>query len=331
MSELHPFRPVLTALCATAIAFTACGDGATESENSVTEPEFIVRTQPQQLLEGLALRDGNAYVSFALSNQVYEVTADGEIVLYGSAPQGLPPNTFVNGVEFDDAGNLYVGQASFVDEPTAGVYRIPPGGGDATYFGSHDVGLVFPSGMTFDPEGNMYVSDSSVGAIFRITPDGVTTNWVSDPSLVSTEAERCVGEGGPGVPVGVNGIIYDQDDGHLYLTNTDRGMFMRVAVRSDGPGEVETLISDCDMLHGSDGLTTDGDGWIIAVNFQDRIVRVDPSFDVTVLAEGGLLESPASVAIETTESGRALWITNLALTNFLNGAESNPGVLRMGL
>ncbi len=85
---------------------------------------------------------------------------------------------------------------------------------------------------------------------------------------------------------------------------------------------------DCDALGGADGLARAPDGsFVIAVNRQNKVVRVGADGEVHTLVSGAPLDFPASVAYQ----GTTLFATNFAFANASAGKPATPGLLRVGV
>ena len=275
-----------------------------------------------QLPEGLWATNGGAgtpIVGWApLATLVTGPAADGGV----QTPLGSASGTFTFGITSDTSGNLYVGvaAASAVGDgttspssstPAPGVYRVPADGGAASLFSPGAVptpqmnaanGLVFVGA-------NLFVADSE-GAIYEIGPEGTATPWSSDSSLApaSASAPGCATDAGPIVPlaIGANGIAVNAAGANLYVTNTDFGRVLQFPITPSGAGPVSKIVEDCSIA-GADGIQVASDGsLIVAVNAQNKIVRVTTAGELTVLAEGGALQTPASLIIQ----GSQLLITN---------------------
>jgi sugar lactone lactonase YvrE len=188
----------------------------------------------------------------------------------------------------------------------------------------------FANGLDF-VGANLFVADSE-GVIYTIDPAGTANVWSADPSLrpnstASATAPAC---GFVPLAIGANGIAHDAKN--VYVTNTDYGRLIAIPIAADGTaGTPSILKEDCASLGGADGLVIDRDGsFVIAVNAQDKIVRVTPSGRVTVLAAGGPLATPASVLFDTNApaGGRRLLITN---TTFFAAPDAglSPGLLEL--
>jgi sugar lactone lactonase YvrE len=59
--------------------------------------------------------------------------------------------------------------------------------------------------IAFDAAGNLYITDASLGAIWRVRPNGTPTIWFQDPELLSMQL------------AGVNGIAVSPDRTYLYF------------------------------------------------------------------------------------------------------------------
>jgi sugar lactone lactonase YvrE len=189
----------------------------------------------------------------------------------------------------------------------------------------------FPNGLAFDRGGNLYVASSSegssptgafLGGIWRISRDGSVDRVLVDDALGGT---------GELIPsgVGANGIAYR--NGVLYVTNTERGRLLRIAVRQDGSLGTPTVIASGADLVGADGLALDLHGNVyVAVISQSKVVRVTPDGDIRLIAD-------ASDGLDWTSSlafGRApgteetLYAVNFAIgTQFGNPPGAGPALL----
>ena len=118
------------------------------------------------------------------------------------------------------------------------------------------------------------------------------------------------------------------DANAFYVTNTNYGRIVKILRGADaGAGVASTLVEDC-ALAGADGLTLDTkDGsLIVAVNVQNKIVRISAIGQISAVASGSLLDFPASVVIDSIDAGRRLLFTNAAL---FSGDAGRPGVLAL--
>jgi hypothetical protein len=274
-----------------------------------------------QMSEGLAVRGKMAYLGYVGTGQVVEVDlGSGAVTPYSQLPAPVAGKGFVAGLAVH-GNDLYGALVSFVPEVQAGVYRATAAGAPAQLFASHPE-MAFPNGIAFDDAGIMYVTDSAAGAVFRVTTKGETTRWLMDPLLAGGK-DFC-GEGkGVGVPfdIGANGIVVDGDT--IYVSNTDRGQIVKIPVQADGSAGTASLLvaSSCEALGGADGMALAPDGdLIVAVNHQNKLVRVDRAGNVAPLVAGDPLDFPASLSF----AGGALYVGNFALLD-----AKHPAILRI--
>ena len=84
---------------------------------------------------------------------------------------------------------------------------------------------------------------------------------------------------------------------------------------------------DCETLGGADGLARAPDGsFVVAVNRQNKVVRVGADGAVHTNVSGDPLDFPATVAYR----GSTLFATNFAFANANAGKPATPGLLRVG-
>jgi len=109
---------------------------------------------------------GNLYVVGG-DNKIKKIAVGGGVV---STYATLPGNNNY-GLAFDSAGYLYASDITFTT-----LFKVPPGGGSYTNFGTLDSGV---KGLAFDHSGNLYAAQPNADKISVITPDGTTTNYAT--------------------------------------------------------------------------------------------------------------------------------------------------------
>jgi hypothetical protein len=277
------------------------------------------------LPEGLAVRDGFAYVGFAPTGQIMRLALqDGVPTPYAELPKPVANKGFMTGLEFDAEGRLYVALASFVEKPAAGVYRVAADGKQTNLFAKHEK-MKFPNGIALDGHGSLFVTDSGEGGVFKVNPSGGAALW-SSSELLKGDKDYCGKGVGASFDIGANGVA--RVGSNLYVSNNDRATVVKIPIESDGSAGTASIFAgpDCAKLGGADGLTADADGnLILATNRLNRIMRITTAAHVEPLAEGGELDFPASVAL----SGSALIATNFALFNAMSGKPGRPGLITL--
>jgi len=308
--------------------------GCTKSAPIVNEPQTEAMPSAEilahfdaktgELPEGLAVTKDAAFVGFAPTSHVVKVDlGTGQSADYGQLPAPVPNQGFMTGLVQAANGDVYAGLASFVPEVQAGIYRIPHQGGAAELF-AKDEALPFPNGLAFDTEGSLFVTDSGTGSIFRIGTDGHAERWATGDALLGNK-DACNGAG-PGFAIGANGIVVESDA--VYVTNLDQATLVKVPRERDGSAGKATTIAgpDCETLGGADGLARAPDGsFVVAVNRQNKLVKVTPQGETHDLLNGAPLDFPASVqAVDN-----ALFVTNFALQNASAGKPATPALVRL--
>jgi DNA-binding beta-propeller fold protein YncE len=321
-----------TVLSVVVMGLAACAEAAPGGGKAATPPLAAAPAAPTmvtafdpaagELPEGVATKGGFAYVGFAPLGEIAKIEiGTGTRTRFAKLPRPVPNKGFMTGLTFGPDGLLYAALVSFDPSVQPGVYRVSAAGGDASLF-AKDPKMVFPNGLVFDSAGELFVTDSAAGTIFKIARSGAVTPWASS-TLLSGDPTQCGGSGNP-FPIGANGLA--ERGGAFFATNTDRGSIVRVAINPDGSAGAPGIAvgPDCAALAGADGLTVDPRGdFVVAVNRQDKVVRVAKTGGIEVLATGGPVDFPASLAW----SGTTMISTNFALANASSGKPARPGLL----
>ena len=258
-----------------------------------------------ELPESITIDDaGNLY--FSMSNTVRKRTPDGTISLFGT----IAPGIFALGVKVGPDGCIYSASTSLnpmIDG--AFVWRIcTPGEVLSTPFTELDQ-TGHPNDLAFDDDGNLYVTDTLLGVVWKVLPDGTPSIWLSDPLFAPNFDHPAFVT----LPVGVDGIAFDKQKHNLYLSNLDYGRIVRVPFNDGAPGTPTVFASD-PLLLGADGIAFDNAGNLfVPVNTQDRLAVLDHQGRVTVLAEGSPLDAPSSMVFGTRpHDRRTLYVTSSA-------------------
>lgn len=288
------------------------GDQGDDAASLETVVEFDAAAN--ELPEGIVIDDeNNIYVSLARTAEIRKITPAGESTSFATLPSPGDGNT--TGLALDASGKLYAARGGSEDEAN-GVYVVSADGTEVERFFASEAGT-FPNALVFDATGDLFVTNSFGGLIWRVDPEGNAEVWVEDDLLASET-------------FGANGLALDAGGEHFYVANTGGGLIARVPVEEDGSaGTVEVFVED-ERLMGADGLTFGPDGVLyVAVNGQDSIVAISPDGEVTVLAEGGILQNPASLELGSGDEAGNLYITNFAVRR--SAGDALPGLVRLAV
>ena len=251
--------------------------------------------------EGIAVdRRQHVYVGLALTGEIRRFEPQGSSSTLATLPAGAG---FLLGLATDAPGNVYAALASF-DPATHGVWRVRPNGSQERIGALPASGI--PNGLAFDEAGSLYVTDSVLGAVWRIPRGGEPEVFVQHPLL----------EPEPGSPVpGANGIAFA--DHSLLVANTRFGRIVRIPIEPGGTaGTPSTVIERGDLI-GADGVALDVRRNLYVAMFGGpaggRLVRISPDGQVDQLAgPADGLTGPASLAFGTLDR-KSLFVTNFDL------------------
>lgn len=292
-----------------------------------------------QIPEGLWVTPDSttAYLGYAFTGQIVAVTlADTTVADSASVPAPPANKGFVTGITQSAAGDLYVAAATL--DPAAykgGIYNVPAKGGAVTTLFAADAAMTLPNGLVFDKTGNLFVTDSGLGAVFKISADGQTvTRWFADPLLVGDNGAANPCKTPLGIPFGANGIALVNNA--FYVANTDKATLIKIPIAVDGtPGAALVFAKSdpvtCAPLQGADGLTADADeSLFVAGDGGNSLVQVGADGKATVLAKGGLLDGPASVSLATIGAKKYALVSNFGIGTILAKKTPNVGMLSYG-
>jgi streptogramin lyase len=259
---------------------------------------------------------GNLFLSMGTS--IGRVTPAGEFSRYATLP--LASGSFALGVKVGPDGALYVASGAFTAAPPqAFVWRIPARGA-VEKFATLDA-RGFPNDLLFDADGSLYVTDPFLGRIYRIGSTGQAELWLSHRALMGNAAQ-------PALAVhefGIDGLAFsDQDE--LFVGNLDAGAVLHIPRRKDGSAGSPEVFVQNPLLEGADGLAFDRNGTLfVAVNAQDRLVSIDPTGNLSVVAEGAPLDAPSSLVFGRRPGDeRTLYVASFAINRATGGSVGAP-------
>ena len=311
------------------------------------KPEPVFSLPPGQDTETVVVaHNGDVFTVEVYSGTVYRIDTEGKAKVIATLfPAGKYPSLIALGLLLGEDDSIYV-LANTWDPATHGVWQVHLDGsvhlvaaipiqgvlnGEPTYG--------FLNAQAFDSRGNRYVTDSTLGAIWKVSREGKVDLWVQSDLLIwATD---------PTGPFGAAGIVYR--DGTLYVANVDTGAgtlpnlrgsnypVVSVSIEGDqsaGPVQV-SVVGD---IRAADGVAFDHHGNMYVADFGGepawgpsmlpyagpaRLLRFDPDKNnETVIAEAGLCNS-AKVAI----SGNTAYVTNLYIFQSPYGGTACPEVV----
>jgi len=306
-------RSLAALVVATAVVFVTAGAAAAQATVHVV---VAFDESKGQNPEGLAIaRNGTLFVSVSPLGDVWRIPPGS------TQPQ---PFAHVNGIvagrdfgllglAVDVFGNVY-GAVQSANPDANGVWRFDRTTGAGTRLpGTAAIGL--PNGLAFDKQMNLYVTDSARGAIWRIPWGGTASIWL--------QATALTGDGSLGLNLGANGIAIQR--GVLTVTNTERRTVLQIPKVGGQPGAI-SLLASLPAGDNPDGVTMDvfGDAFV-AMNLANAIGEVTPTGSMHVVASGGPLDFPSSVAFGTARGYRtSIFGVNFSISE-LFGLPSGPG------
>lgn len=182
--------------------------------------------------KGLDLFNNELYV--ADINQVLKIDMDGKIEVLADSSDFPGKAEFLNDVEIDGSGNIYVSDSGTDTGQNAGIYRISAQGEISEVMNSQS-GIKRPNGLLMDGIGSMLVADFGTGDLYRFD---LASDKVKDLNS---------GFGG------ADGLVRDTR-GFLYVSDWNNGKVWQLA----GPRATPQIIAD-DLKAAADiALSADG-------------------------------------------------------------------------
>jgi len=273
----------------------------------------------QQLPEGIALdRQGNIYVGFYPTGQIWKISPDGTQAVLATLDVGTSGGGLV-GFALDAAGDLYVCLASF-EAATHGIWKVHQNGVTRMFAALDPTG--FPNDLVFDRAGNLFVTDSYLGEIWKISDAGEAQVWIKSP-LLNPKTPACC--------YGANGLEFDGRD--LFVANTDLGTIVRIKPGTEDTPPRASVYVESPALVGADGISFDAKHNIyVTADYQNTLVFISANGDIRTLAtakEG--LDFPADTAFGEAQGQRKSLYWNSGGWNFSKPSLQKMDVANVGI
>jgi sugar lactone lactonase YvrE len=159
--------------------------------------------------KGLAFYGNTLYV--ADKTRVLKVGIDGKWEVFAPAGAFPVPPQFLNDLETDGLGNVYVSDSGDLKGKGGAIYRISKLGKVARIVGDHDARVLAPNGLLIGGRGTLYTVDFVSGILYRVR-------------IRSGEMEK-IAEGfggGDGIVRAAGGVLYVSDWKNGKVFSVDR-------------------------------------------------------------------------------------------------------------
>lgn len=309
---------------ALSLGFVFVSASAQGGENST--PRVLASYSPGAVPESLTIA-ANGDIYYSNGDTIRKRTWKGDESVFST----LPIPVFALGVKVGPDGCIYNTSVS-LDPSVNGafVWKSCTAGSTAQIFASLDP-TGGPNDLAFDNDGNAFITDPFLGRVWKVTPEGDASVWLQDPLLEGNYADPYL----VFAPQGVNGIAFDESKENLYLGNLDYGHIVRVPIQASGEAGAPLVWASSPDLQGADGIAMDQAGQLfVAVNGQNKLVRISATGSVKVLVDQGL-DSPSSLAFGRRNPGdrHKIYIANSAFMRtfgFQTGAPA-PSIMKSTL
>ncbi len=262
---------------------------------------------------------GIAYISLTYAGEIRTLAPNGaQTRIYLPVGRGGS----INGLAVDARGAVYAGVTS--PDPTAmGVWQVTPAAARRRVAALPTNAQ--PNGLAFDKAGALYISDSGLGAIWRVRAGSPYAElWLQHPLLAPPAGKVRI----PGVPVaiptpGANGLGFY--GGVLYVATSGQGIIVRIPLRPDGRAGTPTIRFR--HIFGDDFAFDVRGNLYVTTDPQNTLVRINPAGGVTVLATAADgLSGPSAAAFGTRPGDRTtLYVSDLSYFSPVK----RPGLLKL--
>ena len=250
------------------IAFTSLAFSQhTQQKTPISQANTVgLFGQPRQFATGFTFPegpvldcDGNLFLVNFKATMIHKVTPDGDVSVV------VDIGAFNNGALFDSTGNLIIASSGM-----RAILKYSAEDG-LTVLASVSDGdsLLGPNDMAWDDKGKLYFTDprgssaeKRIGGIHYIGTDGIARRFA----------------GGLAYP---NGIAFDLDKSHVYISETMTNRILRYEVNPDGSAGEVSIFFELPEDSIPDGMKLDVEGnlWV-AVHTLGEIWQISDSGDL---------------------------------------------------
>lgn len=273
-------------------------------------------------------RFGNVYVSLTGDRgEIRRLNGNGEIEAFFQL-EPAPLGSFgILGLATDHYGHVFAAIASF-NPATHGVWQIEPDGTGFRIPGTEDI--LMPNDLDFDRHGNLYVTDTIMGAVWRIgtlQPEGRPVDlWVQDAVLHAS------GSLNQNVDLGANGIAIEENE--VFVAVTEGARVVSIEIQPDGSAAQPEIFAEHPDLLAVDGLDIDHRGQlygaVVGLRGQGlgRIMRIrEDAAPEPVLGPSDGLQFTTNLAFSPRSRGRQeVFVANWDVVAQSFGIEPAPAI-----
>jgi sugar lactone lactonase YvrE len=273
--------------------------------NDFAQVTNVIRlpAETPELYESLvALENGDFVVTAATRGELIRVSRDGSWNLLATLPVGKTDLTRFNGL----LGGMVVGRDSAIyaavnaiDAQWRGIWRVDRKGNSKLWSRFPEQATL--NGMAMDSQGNLFVADSSLGLIWKVSPQGEAPVRWHESQLAGANRN---------VPLPTaNGLKIHQN--HVYLSNTWDQHILKIPVLETGESGREQL---WDTGVAGDDFAIDEQGHLYLTTHPfNTVVRLQQSEACKLVADqhrSNLAGPTAAVFGERLEDRDILYVLN---------------------
>ncbi|MNX76508.1 Virginiamycin B lyase [compost metagenome] len=214
--------------------------------------------------------DGSLLLADKKNHLLRKITRDGVVSLFGGTGATGSVDGALANAQFNWPTNLKYrgGDLYLVDQGNHKIRKIAPDGTVTTFVGTGNAGntegtgpgaeLNSPHEMAFDSAGNMFVASFGAFNLRKVTPGGVTSSFVGNP----TTQGYLEGTGAAARMAGVHSVVADPSDNALYFTDWGNHLVRKVTA-----GAVTSLVAG--TVSAGAGVAGYADGPLAAAKFRN--------------------------------------------------------------